>query len=891
MSRHQEKPHPPRFGWLLLKGLLPQNHRDDILGDLEEQYQDIEERRGMIVADLWFSWQVPFNLFAALSHKIFWGLVYFRDDLRLAWRHIRRNRTQTVVNLTGLLIGLACSLVITLYTVNELTYDRQHPHSERLYRVLNLAKNRMGWSRWATTPPPVYQHLKTDFPQIEEVATVVAPWENADHVLVRVGEDIYFNDRTWFAGPELLDILDMPLLRGSKDVALRDPHTVLLSRSWAEKLFGTIDCVGKTVTLEIDYEDAAPQDEFLVTGVVEDSPVHTHLKGDIWISQSTMEQQVPNLYDEWRINRQRYTYVRLREGVDPAEFEAGLNVIPAVFDRDEPKPDDPPKENYSILKLQPITDIHMGTPCGRNPEPMGNWTYIYVYGSIALLVLLVACMNFVHLAATLSLRRAHEFSVRRAFGALRKHLSGQLLAESLLVTLLSLFGAIVLVQIILPVFNRFSGRELALSGLLHPVVLLILAGLVVIVVLGAGVLPAVVHTLSRPVDLLHSRTGSSKGKLPGQRMFILIQLTVLTFLLICTFFVEKQLTFMKGTSLGFDRDHKVVMKVKSDQPGFHRRYNAVGDAFRACPAVLNASVSSAVPGTQWGGYYLKRQDIADPPDVRGRVFTVDPYFTETYGLELIKGRSFDPNQPDDRNYGYVINESLMKALGYATPDEVIGQQLWAHYHGQVKPVIGVIRDFHYLGMQREINPLLLDMEPSLMSVITVTLPGGRIREGMDELRKVWRDQFPGVPFEYQFLDEIFDAQYRYEEQAGRLLAVVTTVTVLIALMGLVGLVTSIVQQRRAEIGIRKVLGASQFDILRMLSRSFVIIALVSGVIAVPLALWTMHQWLNNFAYRVPLQPWLPLEAVLLVLILTLGMMLVQGYRTSRINPATVIREE
>jgi len=892
MSRdQQEKATRMPFGLSFLYGFLPENHRDDITGDLEEQYEELCDTRGKFVADLWLLMQIPLNLIAALNHKIFWSLVHFRDDLRLAWRHVRRNRIQTLTNVAGLLVGLTCSLVIILYTVNELSYDRHHPFADRLYRVITYSRYGDRINLLAMTSPPVGPRIRENYPQAELVAVVVAPYENSDHVFIQVGEDTYFNSSTWFAEPQLLDIMDIPLLRGSKKDALRDPNTVLLSESWAKKLFGNLDVVGKTMTIELDYEYAAPREEFLITGVVKDSPIHTHLKGDIWVSHSTLEQKFPNLFDNWFSHRQRYTYVRLHEGADPVEFESALREIAAEFGQAEPLEGEPPTERSSRMVLQPVTDIHMGLPCRMNPEPMGNMTYIYIYATVALLVLIVACMNFVHLAATLSSKRSHEFSVRRAFGALRKHLNGQLLAESVLVTLLALAGSILLMQIVLPVFNGFSGRELTLAGLLHPAVLAVLVGLVALVVLGAGVLPAAAHTVSKPIELLHGRPGGGSGRMPGQRIFIVMQLTVLTFLLICTFAVQYQLDFMKGQALGFEMDHKVVMKVKSDMPGFHHRYESVQEAFAANPDVLNASVSSSVPGEQWGAFGVRRVDRPEADLLFSRVFTVDPYFSEVFGLELLEGSLFDADKSEEENYGYIINQTLLNELGYASPSEAIGQQVWAHYHGRVKPILGVIRDFHIAGMQEEIRPLLLDIEKSLMSTITVTLPGGRIQEGMEQLRGTWAEQFPGVPFEYRFLDEVFDTQYRYEKQAGDLLAIVTLITILIAITGLVGLVYSMVQQRRPEIGIRKVLGASQMDILRTLSGGYLLLVLISAAIAVPLGWWIMHLWLKNFAYRITQTVWLPLWAVIVVLVLTGGMLFLQGFRVARINPATAIRDE
>ncbi len=884
-------PRPPRaFEWPL-ELFLPEDHAATTLGDLEEQYAELHEERGTLRANLWYLLQIPLNLGAALMHSLYWAMVHFRDNLRLAWRHIKRNRIRTLTHSLGLVVGLACSILITLYAVNELSYDKQQPFADRLYRINSNTTNRVGTFLTATSSPLIASRIREEFPQAEKVVRIDAPMENADHVLIQTGEQVYYSDRVWFADPELLEMFAIPFLNGSRAQSLRDPYTMLISESWAKKLFGRTDVVGETVTIEIDYDWYAPleQAEFRITGVVEDSPVNTHLKGDFWLSSSTLAQVLPDLETEWLEYHTRFTYVRLAPGMNPVEFEQALQRVAAEHNPVS-RENLGDRQIFTEFELQPVTDIHLGKDVRRNPEPMGDITYITVYASVALLILLVASINFVHLAASLSLQRAHEFSVRRAFGAFRKHMVWQFLAESLLITTIALLGAVLLVEAVLPLFNLYTGRDLSITGLGHPVVLAVMGGLVLLVMVGAGVIPATVHMLSRPVDLLRSRPGG-RHRMRGQHALVFIQLVVLTILLVSTGIVQRQLAFMKGKSLGFDKEQKLVLEVKSDLPGFRTRFEDVRRALIAHPGVLNGTVSSAVPGDQQGGYYLWEPDKLEEQGVWTNVVTCDPHYTDVYGLKLVAGRLFNPDSPEDAGQGYLMTRTAVANLGFANPEEVIGKQYFAHYYRKSKEVIGVVEDFHILGMQQELKPLLLDQERSLHRLITLTLAENQIPEAMDFVRDTWAEQFPGLPFEYRFLDDIFDAQYRYEEQTSRMLAGVSAVTVIIALMGLLGLAASIVQQRRAEISIRKVLGASTMNVLSLLTRRFLPHGILAGLVGIPVSIWLLNKWFENFAYRSGIPFWIPLASWLAVMLITLGMMASQGLKSAHMKPADGIRQE
>jgi putative ABC transport system permease protein len=577
--------------------------------------------------------------------------------------------------------------------------------------------------------------------------------------------------------------------------------------------------------------------------------------------------------------------------VDVITFEKQIQRAAAIAERAYTERFNRKMQLYEYY-LQPVTRIHMHSNLQAELEPPGNWYYLYIYSIVAYLILLIGCMNFVNLSAALSTTRTQEVGLRRVVGAQTKQLISQFLGESFLITLLAFAAGFGLIALLLNPFNRMAGTELAMADLSQPLVIVSLLALLVLVAVGSGGYPAFILTALKPVLILQGKAIASSRGTVLQRFLVVGQFAISIFLVICTLTVFKQLDFMRGRALGLDLDQKLLLRVKSNMNHLRRDYEAIKQDFLQHSSILGATVSSRVPGDRSGdGYYLTPRDgdFHDAP--RCKAITVDYDFIPEYGIQMLEGRAFDRSQGNDEAEAYVINLAAVKHLGFSSPEEALGKKFMAHYHRTTKRIVGVTDDFHFIGMHNEVEPYILDIENSLFSTITLSIRIEQMKDLMAFVEEKWNAHFPGVPFEYSFLDENFDRLYHYEAQMSKLLGIITSLGFAIACLGLFGLASFIVRRRTKEIGIRKVLGASTSDIISMLSRKFVLLILTSIVIAFPLAYLAINKWLQDFAYRVELTGVVFLIAAAGAFAIALATVGLQGVRAASANPVNSLRDE
>lgn len=817
-----------------------------------------------------------------------------KNYLLLAFRHIRKQKAYTIINVLGLSVGIACSIISILYVISELTYDQYHPDYRRIYRIISEREGTEGNVRQNRFAAPMSLRIKEDLPQAERVVRVVPPFENADHVLVVKDDTRFFEKRIFFADPEIFDIFMVPFISGNPETALRRPATAVITESMAEKYFGRLNVIGSTLEMEFDYDqgslNVAPE-RFEITGVVPNPPDNTHLKYNMFVSMATMERAVPTFNSNWLNHHVKYCYVKLREGADGTQFTEALQRYTAIqleqYQREYNR-----TLSGLVYLLQPISDIHMKSGTMDELEPPGSTTYIVIYTLIAGLVLLIGCMNYINLSTALSANRAREVGLRKVIGAGRGQLIWQFMSESTLITVISFLLALGLAQLLLPYFNTMAGTSLSLAILARPMIVIALAGLFAIVSVSAGIFPAFILTKFRPAAILQDRF---KYRLKGsfmQKSLVIGQFGISIFLVVCTLVIFSQLTFMKGRSLGFAKEQKMILRVKSNYGHLRRDYDAIKLAFTRSPYISGAAVSSSVPGDDTrSGYYLWKRGMNREGMVRLRVITGCEDFIPLYGLQVLYGRAFHKGSEGDKTGAFIVNETGARELGFTEPKDAVGSFYTAHYHGETKKIVGVIKDFHFEGMQHIIAPLLIDIESSLLNTITLQVDTEHLPEVMRFVREQWNSHFPGVPFEFSFLDDDFDAVYRHEEQMGRWLEIVTALGILVACLGLSGLASFIAWKRQKEIGIRKVLGASRGDIVRLLSQQFVLLVTVSIALASPAAWLAMRYWLKNFAYRTPLHPSLFMIAGFAAVLLAFLSVSYQGFRSAGENPADSLRSE
>ncbi len=821
-----------------------------------------------------------------------WLPPLFSNYFKIGLRKIKRQTLYSIINIAGLAVGLACCAVIILYVTNELSYDAFHQDAKRIYRVANHTINQVGEFRYATTPGPLGPELKASYPQVEQAVRIVPPFENASHVLVVRGEKRFFENRIFFVDKEIFELFHIPFLKGNPQTALTNPYTVVITEGMATKYFGEEASLGKTLQIEIDYDTGSVEiRDFEVTGVVKNSPSNTHFKYDMLLSMPTVTSNLPSFEEDWLNFHAKYTFVKLFPETSAIEFEEQIQNVATKCARIYSERFNRKLDLYEFF-LQPVTKIHMYSHNLMEMETPGNLYYVYIYSIIAFLILLIGCLNFINLSTALSTTRTKEVGLRKVIGAQRRQLIWQFLGESLLITIVAFIIALGLTSLLLFPFNQMAGTELSLAGLRQPVVLLSLFGLLFIVSIGSGVYPALILTAFNPVSVIQGKLAPTSRGAMVQKLLVVGQFAISIFLVICTLTVFKQLNFMRGRALGFNLEQKLILRVKSNLNHLRRDYEAIKKDFLQNPSITGATVSSRVPGDRAdSGYYLtsRPEDFKNAP--RLKVITTDYDFLSEYGITIIAGRPFQRDVGNDEREAYLINLAGVKELGFSSPEEALGKSFMAHYHRMTKRIIGVTDNFHYRGMKEIVEPLILDIEPSLLNTITLSVRAENINQPMQFIRTTWEEHFPGVPFEFSFLDENFDREYRYEEQMGRMLGIITTLGFIIACLGLFGLAAFITRNRTKEIGIRKVLGASTANIVALLSKKFILLVLISIITASPLAWYSMSTWLQDFAYRIDMSLFVFFVAAAGALAIALATVCIQGIRAAVANPANSLRNE
>jgi len=818
----------------------------------------------------------------------------FRNYLKTAWRNIRRHKAYAMINIFGLAVGLGCAMVIIFFVIHELSADTHHPDADRLYRVNLHRVSATGDYSMARTPGPLTTAIKQEMPQVEQAFRMVPPYENSDNVLTVNGDKRFFETKIFFADPEILQVFNIPFAQGNSHQALDRPNTVLITEGMARKYFGDGNPIGRTLQMEFDYDLGANRvrsEDFTVTGVLRNAPSNTHIPYHMLVSMATLKQNLPRFEADWVNPKAKYSYVKLAAGADAHAFEQQIQTyarkLKQIF-----------KERYGFdlgevsFNLQPVTRIHMHPQPYGEPETGGNWLYIYIYTLIAGLVLLIGCMNFINLSTALSTTRAREVGLRKVVGAARSQLIRQYLVEAQIITLISFAAAIVVAIFLLPLFNRMAGTTLTLSQLANPMVLVSLLVLFLLVSFISGIFPALILTGLKPASILQERFKFGLRGTIMQKVLVAGQFALTVFLVICTLSVLRQLDFMKGQALGFDKEQKLILRVKSNLGHLRRDYEAIKDAFLQHPQVTGAAVSSSVPGDEHRSRYLLWKEGEDRRrGVSLRVITAGADFIPLYGIQMVAGREFRKGPGSDATRAYLVNETGARVLGFQSLEEALGRRYTAHYHEMTKQIIGVVKDFHFRGMQEKIEPLVLDIESSLFDTLTLQVNVRHIKAVMAHVGSVWQQHFPDVPMEFSFLDESFDRVYRYEEQMGKLLQVIALLGIMIACLGLSGLAAFISWKRQKEIGIRRVLGSSITGIVKVLSTRFMAMVLVSVLIAFPLALLALKKWLTSFAYQAPLGMSIFLLSAGGALVLALSSVAFQGVRAARRNPVDTLRTE
>jgi putative ABC transport system permease protein len=873
--------------------VLGRGEHDTLVGDLDELYAEIASSRGRGAAGRWYWGQFLRALPSYLVYVVRSGLETLARDMRCGLRNIRKHRATTLINVLGLAIGLAACLLVLLYTRDELSYDRYNVNAGRIARVMVRLVRQGKEMNLNGAGAPVAAALLQGFPEIENAVRL----REAESLLVTSGERRFRENRAVHADASFFDVFSVPLLRGDARTALAEPHALVLSRSTAAKYFGPADPVGRTLRISVDE----PED-YRVTGVFEDIPKASHFHFDLIISLSTLEESREPVWMTFNFP----TYLLLREGASLARLEAKLPSLINTHLEAEVRQSMGATLTQWLARtdlslsyyLQPLTRIHLYTRAGINEfEPPGDIRYVYLFTAVALFILMLAAANFINLSTARSAGRAKEIGLRKVLGSGRGALVRQFLVESIVLSFLALAFAVFLVRLALPLFNRLATKELALAGLGRPTAALFGLGLTLLIGLLAGAYPAFVLSSFRPSPILKdwSKGGAKGGRL--RKALVVFQFAVSAVLIIGAAVVFLQLRYIQTKKLGFNKDQVIVLRRAYL---LHDGAQALKEEMLGYHGVLRASLSSflPVPSSRARMPVAREGDVnpAQAPPVS--VWTADEDYVPTLEMHVVSGRNFSRELATDRE-AVLINQAAVRAFGF-DPDSAVGRSLsiididdgggGPKVKAVPVTVIGVLEDFHYESLRSRIEPLVLKLGNSRGNLILRVRPQ-EVAGTLETLREKWAGLLPGEPFDYVLLDDAFEAMYRSELRVGRVFRVFAGLAVFIGCLGLFGLAAFSAARRTREIGIHKVLGASSFDVVRLLVKEYLVLIALANVVAWPAAHWAMTKWLDAFAYRTGIG-W-PVFALtgLLTLIVALVTVVAQSVKAAGTDPAVVLKYE
>ena len=784
-----------------------------------------------------------------------------------------KNKTFSSINVIGLTIGLACCLLIALYIQNELSYDKFQVKGNRIARVImqysfdGSTESNAG----NFTSVRVASIFPRTFPEVESAIKMT------EYSRVVKYDDKLFNEKKFmYADSNFFKIFSFKLLKGNSQTALSKPYDVLLTASTAKRYFGNKNPIDKTLRVGND------SNLYRVTGVMQDCPSNSQIQLDLLASFSSLGITSDHEDTYWEANYTTYLLLKDRNSI--AQLQAK---VPSFM-----KEEMAGKGATINFLLEPFESIHLHSPYDSF-TPNSNVVYIYILAAVALLILIIACSTYINLGTARSLERAKEVGVRKVIGAVRKQLFFQFMIESVLLCLFSVVLSLAVSAILLPFFNTLTERQLELSNLFSVPFILFSVAVTLLISFVAGFYPALILTRFQPVKVLK---GAFKNTASGQvlrKSLIIFQFVISVFLIIATFIIQQQLYFIQHKKLGYNREHVLVLPLDNKMLA---KLDLIKNEFKTNADVINVSRCVRSPVEGGGGYNMRSAVMPDNQQVAVTANPVDEDYINTVGLQLVAGSNFTqqdvkdvtPDSQELRTYHFILNESAAKQLGW-TPKEAVGKKMFLD-NSRPGYVSGVVKDFNFQSLHSPIKPFVLF--PELWGrELLVKLSGSHLSQTISFLKSKWKDLVPDRPFEYHFLDEDYDKLYQSESRLGEVMKIFTSAGILLACFGLFGLSSYAIEQRRKEIGIRKVLGASAANITNLLATNFIKLVLVAFIIAVPIAWIVMNKWLENFAYRINISWMVFIIAGLAVMIITFLTISFQSVKAALANPVKSLRRE
>lgn len=799
-----------------------------------------------------------------------------KNYLKVAVRNLLRYKTYSLINLAGLAVGMTCAFLILLYVNDELRYDRFHEKAERIYRIAWLDEHPQ-----TRTPHPMAQALVKDLPEVENAVSLSPMWGaglTRRIFSVRYGDKRFDEQNVFSVDTTFFKVFSFPLLKGDPRTALQEPFAIILSERMAQKYFGAEEALGKVLRLnnEVDLK---------VAGVLQNVPTQSHFHFDFLISYALLKPRETGSYYTWA-DFGHYNYILLKPGADPQTVEAKIpSWIGKYLELSEAELAEL-RAGPSRFALQPLTDIHLRSHLAWELEPNGDTAYVYLFTAVAVFILLIAGINFMNLATARSATRAKEVGVRKVLGAARAQLVGQFMGEALWLSLGALALAIASVELLLPLFNAVSGRALTIHYLEQPRLFFGMCGLALLVGIFSGGYPAFFLSAYQPAKVLKGETAAGNRSTRFRRALVVTQFTLSIALIIGALLVSAQLDFLRSHKLGFAQERILVLRLKH-QP-MREQYESVKAELLRRPEVLRASAVSNVPGGRFNSNPIQWRPAEEDAGVMQT--RVDHDFFATLDIPLAEGRAFQKESTTDADSAFILNETAAKLFDW---DTAVGKRITWFDDDDTRrgTVIGVAKDFHFQSLHTRIQPLLISLTRRSFNYMLVKVGPNDLPGTLAHCEAVWKKFDPEFDFEYSFLDADFDRLYRAEGRVQTLFGYFTFLAVFIACLGLFGLASFTTQQRRKEIGVRKVLGASVAGVVGMLSKDFVKLVLLANVLAWPLAYFAMSRWLRDFAYRIDIGFGIFMFAGGLALLIALLTVSAQALKAALTNPVEALRYE
>ncbi|MFX1708710.1 ABC transporter permease [Chitinophaga sp. CC14] len=805
----------------------------------------------------------------------------FKSYFRVAFRNLWKNKEFSAINILGLAIGLATCLLIMIYVLDELSYDRFNKQADRIYRV--DADIKFGGTRYdvATATAPMAEALKQDLPEVEQAVR----FRDYGGFLVRLDARNIKEEKVIYADPTLFNVFSLPLIAGNPATALKQPNTVVVTEKVARKYFNSTDVVGRNLLINDSVN-------FQITGVLKALPGQSHLQFDFFASLAGSEESRSS---NWLSNNFN-TYILLKEGADPGKMPARLDqmvdkyIAPQIGSAMNTSMEDFLKTgNYIRYSLTPLTSIHLYSNKGYELSPNSSIQYVYIFSAIAMFILLIACVNFMNLSTARSANRAKEVGIRKVLGSVRTQLIVQFITESMLISFIALIIALGIAWLLMPYFNELAGKEMSIGLLTTPWLMAALAGIAVLVGLLAGSYPAFFLSAFRPVLVLKGtiaagfRTGMLRNSL------VVFQFSISIFLIVGTMVIYNQLSYIRNKQLGFNREQVMIVQNTHTLGGHARSFK---QDVLGMNGVDGATMTSYLPTSSLRNdnpLFLK--PIPDQESaISMQTWSVDDQYIPVLGMRVIKGRNFSKDFPTD-SQAVVINESAARLMGLKDP---LNQKIYAFRDdAQSKEmdaytIVGVVKDFNFNSLREQVTPLALFLRDNRGSM-ALRIKGNNIPQLIAQMEEKWKLTVPNQPFSYSFMDDDFNALYKSENRMGRISLSFSVLAIFIACLGLFGLAAYAAEQRTREIGIRKVLGATATNIVNLLSKDFLKLVMISILFAFPAGWWVMHRWLQDFAYRITISWQIFGLAALLAVMIALFTVSFQAIRAALANPVKSLR--